>query len=187
MLKRERWRHQWRMRRRSRSPVSRLGTFSGALMLAAWSSSSLYGARAEPKERVNVFLFTENEAGGFIDADAQERGDALNAMREQIQKKAKDRVAVVGTREEADVTVQVLSRTRLDSGQEDMRSSRWPYVGEVVRAKLSAGDYSTEIVGQNDGRVLHTWRTAARNAADRVDRWITANRERVLSLRSNPK
>jgi hypothetical protein len=156
----------------------------GFLWLSGGSGVT-FAAAAEPAKRINVFLFTENEAGGFIDADAQERGDALNAMREQIQKKAKDRVTLVSSRAEADVTVEVLSRTRLDSGQEAMRSSRWPYVGEVVRAKLTAGDYSTEIVGQNDGRVLHTWRTAARDAAAGVDRWIAANRDRVLSLRSH--
>ena len=49
----------------------------------------------------------------------------------------------------------------------------------MVRTKLTVGEYSTEIVGKNDGRITNVWRTAANNAANQIDKWINANRDRV--------
>jgi hypothetical protein len=102
-------------------------------------------------------------------------------------------MVLVDDRESAELLVEVLRRGLEDTGKTSTRTTADILGGfnstttkdteALVRTRLSIGEYSTEIVGKNDGRITNVWRTAANNAANQIDKWIQTNRDRVRQYR----
>lgn len=133
-------------------------------------------AASEKPVTVRLFLFTAATEGGLMDDAAKARAKATEELRKAL--KGKARVALVEDRVQAQVVVEVLSRQKEATGD---YNPTW-YGGAkgqknmTVRVRLSAGDYSTEIVGDTSaGR----HQRAAGEAASRIDQWLKDNASRL--------
>lgn len=153
------------------------------LLLTAAAPVTGQSPKVQP---LSVYVFTAETEGGFVDADSKQRADSVRDLREALRKKKT--VIVVESSDDADLLVEVLRRgldetgktsTKTSAGLGGLYSTTTKDTEAMVRTKLTVGEYSTEIVGKNDGRITNVWRTAANNAANQIDKWINANRDRV--------
>jgi hypothetical protein len=96
-------------------------------------------------------------------------------------------IVVVNTRDEADVTIEVLDRGEVATGKQRMTKNAFgvpestTIMAKHVRTKLSLGEYSTEIVGSDEGNDLMpaTWSAAAGSVVTQVKKWVKDNDARI--------
>lgn len=128
--------------------------------------------QADPQP-VRAFLFTA-PVGEFTDEASKARQDAMKDLREALT--GKKRIVLVESREQAQIVLEVLGRTRETTGDYRKHDYNDRYTQSVkahtVRVKLTAGTYETELVGDT---VTSIKRKAAGEAADRIDDWLKAN------------
>jgi serine/threonine protein kinase len=118
-----------------------------------------------------LFCEARPRAEVFGKVKADDVDDSVKDLRKVISKR--DGLALADTRDQADAIVQVLERGRTP-----------PIVGmRQVRVRLVLGAESVEITGQDSFTGFNTWSGAAGGAADRVERWLRANADRVLRRR----
>jgi hypothetical protein len=166
--------------------------FNRALLLslaiaATVSAASPAFAGKKTAEPIKVFIFTAANEGGFVDPGQKQRIDSVEDLKKALEKK--DLVQIVGQREGADITLEVLGRGGEETGS--ATTSRGPYgtwntskdTVATVRVGLRAGTYSTLVEGHNDGRITNVWRTAANNAAKRIENWIKDNHDNLIARR----
>ena len=123
----------------------------------------------------------------FVDEALQARIDSTKDL--QKIRWDKKLVQLVDSPAEAVVVVEVIGRS---AGATDARKvTRDVVTGQLgseakgvklVTLKLTAGDYSTEIVGQeaeNSMGLEPSWSGAAVDARSRVQKWVKANREKL--------
>jgi hypothetical protein len=127
------------------------------LVLAVVASPAL----AQKKDPNPIKIFVTANTGGFSDERSQSAADLEKALfKKSIVIPAKNEA-------DADVTVEVMGRDRIDLGQETKAS---------VYTKLLAGDYSTNIEGSYTALpYTKLWRFAADDAARKIEIWVKAN------------
>ncbi len=137
------------------------------LMLAA---AGLQGA--DKTTTVRAFVFTATGASGEHTAEEQGRLDAVRAVREAIGKKKG--ITLVNTRGDANLLIEVVGREeRADSGAGPFGGKSVTRMGAtIIRLHLKSGDEESDLKGIGQG----TWGRAAKDAADRIVKWI-ARRE----------
>ena len=142
-----------------------------ALFLAMFAAAGLQGA--DKATTVRAYVFTATGASGQHTPEEQGRLDAVKDVREALEKKKG--ITLVNTREDANLSIEVLSReAREDPG------AAGPFGGKqvtrmgdtIIRLHLKSGDEESDLKGIGQG----TWGRAAKDAADRIVKWI-ARRE----------
>jgi hypothetical protein len=141
-----------------------------AMLLAMWAAAGLQGTDRETT--VRAFVFTATGASGEHTPEEQGRLDAVRDMREALEKKKG--ITLVNTREDANLTIEVLGREqREDPGGGPFGGKTVTRMGDtIIRLHLKSGDQESDLKGLGQG----TWGRAAKDAADRIVKWI-ARRE----------
>ena len=164
------------------------------LTLAAVASVGAFETQRPPAP-VKVFCFVEENASGFIDQKVQALRDSLKDVKDSIGKK-KDWMKLVDSRDDADIVVQVVSRTIDGSGRVESTASSYTddkgrtsratgSTREIMNYNLAAvmrvGDYTNELTGSvPDTYILGgPWRTAANQVAGELEKWVKDNYSRL--------
>lgn len=136
-------------------------------------TSPLFGQTKEP---IRLYLFTAPSE--FVDQEFKNRRDATEDIRRQLQ--GKSDIQLVEPPAAADVTVEVLRRSREDDDRPSDQKN--PSTLMLIKLRLSAGTYSTELTGDSKPSFTQR-RSAARDAGNRVLKWVKDNRDRLIAAR----
>ena len=140
------------------------------MLLAVLSLTAVQDA--DKTTSVRAFVFTATGASGEHTAEEQGRLDAVRDVREALEKKKG--ITLVNTRADANLFVEVVGREeRVESGGGPFGGKSVTRMGDtIIRLHLKSGDEESDIKGLGQG----TWGRAAKDAADRIVKWI-ARRE----------
>jgi hypothetical protein len=162
------------------------------VMMAVMAPSG--SAQKKSAEPVKVFVFTAANEGGFVDADQKQRRDSVGDLKKALDRK-KDLIQIVTEKEAADVTLEVLGRGYIGTGNSTTTTTKGYYgvwnstTSEdsvpTVHVGLKAGDYVTIIHGGGpDNQIqLAPWRGAAVDAAFKIEKWVKDNHDRLIAQR----
>ena len=124
---------------------------------------------------VRAFVFTETSASGQPTPEEQGRLDAVRDMREALEKKKG--ISLVTDRASANLFVEVVGREQREEPQGGFGGKTVTRMGAtIIRLHLKSGDAESDLKGMGQG----TWGRAAKDAADRIVKWI-ARREPARS------
>lgn len=161
-----------------------------ALSLSAGQSRMF--AQKKDDGPVRVFVFAADVAVGADASAAAGRADSVKDLQAALGKSSS--LSVVDVRDQADVTIEVVSRGDEETGETVSVTTSSPVSGAqhvdttkekdaVVRVKLTAGSDVLNMQGTGGGALTTRWRTAAGNAAKSIERWIKTNRARLVTAR----
>jgi len=130
----------------------------------------------------------EPEAAAFVEPETVELRDSAKDIRNVLMQDPALDIELIDRRERADIVLTVVSRVRrLGDGTTTMvfpngfggftASSIRPRRSYVL-VRLSAGDYSREIVGESG-----TWSGAAGSVLNQVKKWVKLNGREVVARR----
>jgi len=124
--------------------------------------------------QVRVFIYTEKSASGTVTEEEKGRQSTVADLREALRRDI--RVVLVPTRSEAQVVVEVLAREKHEAPIGGYGGTSVGPSGEVtVRLRVKWGDEETEI----KGTALGYWGRAAKDAGDRLSKWIARTSAKV--------
>ena len=140
------------------------------MLLAFFAAAGLQGA--DKMTTVRAFVFTETGASGVHTPEEQGRLDAVRDVRDALGRKKG--ITLVNGRQDANLLIEVVSREQREE------PGAGPFGGKaitrmadtIIRLHLKSGDEESDLKGIGQG----TWGRAAKDAADRVVKWI-ARRE----------
>jgi len=142
-----------------------------AVMLAI---CALLGGQAQTygKESVRLYVFTAEAApGSSPDETVKGRLAAVRELRDALRHKAG--LSVVDDRAHADVVVEVIGREQQDAGEGGFGGVKLgAIVTTTIRLVVTSGEHQTEMKGMGSG----SGSRAAKDAADRLLKWIVRNR-----------
>jgi hypothetical protein len=117
---------------------------------------------------VRVYVFTAEGSSGQSTDEEKGRLEAVREMRDALAKKKG--VRIVNSREEADVVVEVMDREEREGASGGYGGMSITKLNDtIIRLRVSrAGGEASELKGIGQG----TWGRAAKDAADRVEKWI---------------
>jgi hypothetical protein len=136
----------------------------GLAIAATLSVASPAIAQKGPAEPINVFVFAATGGGGFKDPLTDSARDIERMLYD------KNKIIVVSRPEQADIKIEVLER-RGESLQ-----------ATLVFVRMTAGTYSLDMSGQDDGN-LPSWGGAAEDVASKIRKWIKRNHDRLIAQR----
>lgn len=141
-----------------------------SMLLALLATAGLQGT--DKNTTVRAFVYTETGASGQHTAEEQGRLDAVRDMRDALEKKKG--ITLVNSRGEANLFIEVLGREeRVEPGAGPFGGKAVTRMGDtIIRLHLRSGDQESDLKGMGQG----TWGRAAKDAADRIVKWI-ARRE----------
>lgn len=120
---------------------------------------------------VRVYIFTATAASGERTPEELGRLDAVKEMREALRKKKG--ISLVDERDAATLVIEVTGREQKEDVQGGFGGKTITPLGDtIIRLHLTSGDQESDLKGIGQG----TWSRAAKDAADRVLKWI-ARRE----------
>ena len=139
-------------------------------MLLAMFAAGVQGTDRETT--VRAFIYTATGASGEHTPEEQGRLDAVRDMRDALEKKKG--ITLVNSRADANLLIEVLGREqREDQGGGPFGGKTVTRMGDtIIRLHLRSGDEESDLKGIGQG----TWGRAAKDAADRIVKWI-ARRE----------
>jgi len=120
---------------------------------------------------VRAYVFTATSASGEHTEEEEGRLAAVKDMREALRKEKG--ITVVDTAADANLTVEVVSREESETGAGPFGGKSVTKLGDtIIRVHLKSGEHEADLKGIGQG----TWGRAAKDAADRILKWI-ARRE----------
>jgi hypothetical protein len=125
--------------------------------------------RQDPDKRTTVraYVFTAIAQSGQKPADEQARLEAVRDMKDALQHKKG--IHLVDDRADATLVVEVVGREQKDDVQGPFGGRAiTPLGGTIIRTRVTSGDHESDIKGMGQG----TWGRAAKDAADRILKWI---------------
>jgi hypothetical protein len=126
---------------------------------------------ADKLTTVRAYVFTDISASGQPSEDEQGRLAAVKEMREALAKKKG--ISVVDNRADATLLVEVVDREQGDEPSGPFGGKSITRLGDtIIRLHVRSGQDETDIKGMGQG----TWGRAAKDAAERILKWI-ARRE----------
>jgi hypothetical protein len=142
------------------------GLFLALLTAAAMPQS------VDKETTVRAFVFTATGASGEHTPEEQGRLDAVHDVRDALAKKKG--ITLVNDRADANLMIEVLGREqREEPGGGPFGGKTVTRMGDtIIRLHLKSGDEESDLKGIGQG----TWGRAAKDAADRIVKWI-ARRE----------
>jgi hypothetical protein len=139
---------------------------TGLLLAGAFVSAGL----PDKPARTRLYVYTATSASGPQTDDEKGRLAAADDMRSALRKKG---ITVVEDRTQAEVLVEVLEREQREAPSGGFGGKTITALGDtIIRVHVTAGDDQADLKGIGQG----TWGRAAKDAADRVVKWI-ARRE----------
>jgi hypothetical protein len=140
-----------------------------AMLLAMFATVGLQGADTETT--VRAFVFTATGASGEHTPEEQGRLDAVRDVRDALEKKKG--ITLVNSRADANLLIEVVSREQREEPVGGFGGKSITRMGDtIIRLHLKSGDEESDLKGMGQG----TWGRAAKDAADRIVKWI-ARRE----------
>jgi hypothetical protein len=120
--------------------------------------------RAEP---VRVYVFTAPPASGKPPEEQKGRADAVRELEDNLRKKKG--LTIVDQRSDATVLVEVVGREERDVGMGGFGGKTVTPMGDtIIRVHVTEGTADADLKGMAQG----TWGRAAKDAADRIAKWI---------------
>jgi hypothetical protein len=140
------------------------------VLLAVLAAAGLQGP--DKMTTVRAFVYTATGASGQHTAEEKGRLDAVRDMRDALEKKKG--ITLVTRREDANLLIEVVSREqREEPGAGPFGGKAVTRMGDtIIRLHLKSGGEESDLKGLGQG----TWGRAAKDAADRIVKWI-ARRE----------
>lgn len=140
-----------------------------ALTLALLATPGMQGK--DTRTTVRAYVFTATTPNGPHPADEQGRLDAVRDVKEALARKKG--ITVVDNRDDATLTIEVVGRDQKEDVQGPFGGKTITPLGDtIIRLHLHSGDQDSDLKGMGQG----TWGRAAKDAADRILKWI-ARRE----------
>jgi hypothetical protein len=135
-----------------------------SVTLGATTVVAAPGARPAPR----VFVFTVEAKDAVKTEEEQGRLDSVRDVREALSRNSK--IVLVSDASDAQVLVEVTGREKKDAPVGGFGGTVvTPLVETIVRLHVKFGDHETEIKGV--GKAY--WARAAKDAAERLVKWIT--------------
>ncbi len=130
------------------------------------------GLQAVDRETtVRAFVYTATTVGGTHPQDEQGRIDAVRDVREALARKKV--ITLVDTRADANLLIEVLGREQREEPGGGFGGKAITRMGDtIIRLHVKSGNEESDLKGMGQG----TWGRAAKDAADRIVKWI-ARRE----------
>jgi hypothetical protein len=126
---------------------------------------------ADKRTTVRAYVFTATSQSGERSVEEQGRLDAVRDVKEALDKKKG--IHVVEDRADATLIVEVVGREQKADVQGPFGGKTITPLGDtIIRLRLRSGDQESDLKGMGQG----TWGRAAKDAADRILKWI-ARRE----------
>jgi hypothetical protein len=120
---------------------------------------------------VRAYVYTAGPAGAARTAEDEARLEAVRDMKDAL--RHKKGITVVDSRDEANVFVEVLGREQREEGAGGFGGKTITRMGDtIIRLRVKSGEEEADLKGMGQG----TWGRAAKDAADRLLKWI-ARRE----------
>jgi hypothetical protein len=139
------------------------------VLLAMIATAGLQGADKETT--VRAFVYTATSAGGEHSPEEQGRLAAVRDVREALGRKKV--ITLVDTRADANLLIEVLGREQRDEPGGGFGGKAITRMGDtIIRLHVKSGNEESDLKGMGQG----TWGRAAKDAADRIVKWI-ARRE----------
>lgn len=145
-------------------------TWSAMILVVALATATPAAGQSPPKSSSpapRVFVFTTEPKASPPTEEEQGRLDSVKDLREALGHKAG--LVMVSSADDATVLVEVMEREKRDAGVGGFGGTSVTPQGEVmIRVHLKFGEQETDIKGVAPGY----WGRAAKDAADRVFKWI---------------
>ena len=126
---------------------------------------------ADKLTSVRAYVFTDTSASGQSSAEQQGRLDAVKELKEALGKKKG--ISLVDRKEDATLLVEVTGSEHNEEVEGPFGGKKITPLGDtIIRFHLSSGGKESDLKGMGQG----TWGRAAKDAADRILKWI-ARRE----------
>jgi hypothetical protein len=141
-----------------------------AILLAMVAAAALQDP--DKMTTVRAFVYTATGASGQPTAEEKGRLDAVRDMCDALEKKKG--ITLVNSREDANLLIEILSREqREEPGAGPFGGKSVTRMGDtIIRLHVKSGGEESDLKGMGQG----TWGRAAKDAADRIVKWI-ARRE----------
>jgi hypothetical protein len=131
---------------------------------------------ADQLTSVRAYVFTETSASGQPSEDEQGRLDAVKELRDALAKKKG--ISLVNRREDATLLIEVTGREQGEQPSGGFGGKQITSMADtIIRLHLTSGKDESDLKGMGQG----TWGRAAKDAADRILKWI-ARREPTRKL-----
>ena len=152
----------------------RMNTITAGVFLCCCLPTVQIRVDAADRPRVaRVYVYTAQAAGGPVSTEEQARLDSVRDLREALQHHSD--IRLVPTAGEAEFIVEVLSREKRDAGEGGFGGKTVTRFGDtILRLRVKAGQDEAEIKGMGQAY----WSRAAKDAADRLVKWIRRKRGR---------
>jgi hypothetical protein len=139
-----------------------------SLVLIAALSAQAPAAPALTRLPARVFVFTADASGSTVAEERQGRLDTVRDL-EDLLGGRKKYVTLVHSADQADVTVEVVNREEREPLQGGFGGASVTRFSErIVRVRLKAGEKTSDLKGVAQG----SWKSAAKDAAERITKWI---------------
>lgn len=139
------------------------------MLLTMFATAGLQGA--DKQTTVRAFVYTATSTSGERTPEEQGRLDAVRDVREALGRKKG--ITLVSNRADANLVIEVLGREQREAPNGGFGGKTITRMGDtIIRLHLRSGDEESDLKGIGRG----TWGRAAKDAADRVLKWI-ARRE----------
>lgn len=147
------------------------------MLVAMIAAAGLQGT--DRTTSVRAYVFTATGASGQHTPEEQGRLDAVRDMRDALAKKKG--ITLVNSRADANLLIEVLGREqRQEPGGGPFGGKTVTRMGDtIIRLHVKSGNDESDLKGIGQG----TWGRAAKDAADRVVKWI-ARREPRRTVQS---
>jgi hypothetical protein len=130
------------------------------------SFDSFVSFTSQKKPSVTVYVFAAEVPGAPQEENAA-REEAVRDVRDALRKKAG--LEIVDARAGADVLVEVVGREEREGAEGGFGGAAITKMGQtIIRLHVTSGSEEVELKGTGQG----TWNRAAKDAADRVLKWI---------------
>jgi hypothetical protein len=147
------------------------------VLLAAVTCGGPLHGNNDKQAQVSVFVFVGTDASGFTNPNRKDLNDSVTDLKNYLRSK----VRLADKREDADVTVEVVSRA-LEFPARPNGDAAHEFKVPTVTVRLSAGNYSTTFDGQdNENRY---WRVGAYDAAEKIETWVRDNHDKLIKERA---
>lgn len=144
------------------------------MVLAMLVTAGLQGA--DKQTTVRAFVYTSTSASGEHTPEEQGRLDAVRDMREALGRKKG--ITIVSNRADANLFIEVLGREQREAPDGGFGGKTITRMGDtIIRLHVKSADEESDLKGIGQG----TWGRAAKDAADRVVKWIARREPRRSS------
>jgi hypothetical protein len=127
--------------------------------------------------RTRLYVFTATSASGQHTEEEKGRLAAVEDLREALRKKG---ITLLDDKSQADVQVEVVGREQREAPQGGFGGKQLTALGDtIIRVHAVAGDEQADLKGIGQG----TWGRAAKDAADRIVKWIARLPRKGLQAR----